>query len=60
MKRKNDHVVEIVKDGYYKETVTVKSVVSAAVAGNLIVGGIIGMGVDALSRRGVPFGAGKY
>ena len=52
MKRKEDHMVEIIKDGYQKETVYIQSVLSGAVAGNLLAGGIIGMGVDAMSGGG--------
>jgi hypothetical protein len=49
MKRKNDHIVEVTKEGFEKENVNIKSVISGAVAGNLLLGGIIGIGVDALS-----------
>jgi len=49
MKRKDDHIVEVTMDGYQKETVNIKSVVSGAVAGNIIAGGLIGWGVDAAS-----------
>jgi hypothetical protein len=49
MKRKEDHIVEVTKDGYQKETVNIKSVISGAVAGNIIAGGLIGWGIDAAS-----------
>ena len=49
LKRKDDHMIEITKDGYQKENVNLKSVISGVVAGNLLAGGIIGVGVDALS-----------
>jgi hypothetical protein len=49
LKRKFDHIVEISKEGYQKETVNIKSVLSGAVAGNIIAGGLIGWGVDAAS-----------
>jgi hypothetical protein len=49
LKRKDDHFVEISKEGYHKETVNIKSVVSGAVAGNILAGGLIGWGVDAAS-----------
>ncbi|MFP3868507.1 MAG: SHOCT domain-containing protein [Desulfobacteraceae bacterium] len=49
MKRKEDHMVEVTKDGYQKETVNIKSVLSGAVAGNIIAGGLIGWGIDAAS-----------
>jgi len=47
MKRKDDHIVEVSMEGYQKEIVNIKSVVSGAVAGNIIAGGLIGWGVDA-------------
>jgi hypothetical protein len=49
MKRKEDHVVEVNKEGFQKETVNIKSVLSGAVAGNILAGGLIGWGVDAAS-----------
>ena len=49
MKRKDDHIVEVSMDGYQKETINIKSVVSGAVAGNIIAGGLIGWGIDAAS-----------
>jgi len=49
MKRKDDHVVEVTKEGFEKENVNIKSVISGTVAGNLLLGGLIGIGVDALS-----------
>ena len=49
MKRKEDHMAEVSKEGYQKETINLKSVVSGAVAGNIIAGGLIGWGVDAAS-----------
>lgn len=49
MKRKDDHIVEVTKEGFEKENINIKSVISAAVAGNLLLGGLIGIGVDALS-----------
>ena len=49
LKRKFDHIAEISKEGYQKETVNIKSVLSGAVAGNIIAGGLIGWGVDAAS-----------
>ena len=57
MKRKDDHMVEVSKDGYQKETINIKSVMSGVVAGNLLAGGLIGIGVDALSggaSRSIP------
>jgi hypothetical protein len=49
MKRKEDHMVEVTMDGYQKETLNIKSVMSGAVAGNILAGGLIGWGVDAAS-----------
>jgi hypothetical protein len=49
LKRKDDHMVEITKDGYQKENINIKSVISGVVAGNLLAGGLIGIGIDALS-----------
>jgi polyhydroxyalkanoate synthesis regulator phasin len=49
MKRKDDHIVEVTKEGFIKENVNIKSVISGAVAGNLLLGGLLGIGVDALS-----------
>lgn len=49
MKRKEDHSVEVTKEGFQKENVNIKSVISGAVAGNIIAGGLIGWGVDAIS-----------
>lgn len=49
MKRKEDHTVEVSKAGYQKETINIKSVLSGAVAANIIAGGLIGWGVDAVS-----------
>ena len=49
LKRKNDHVINISKEGYESSSVTVQHVVSGAVAGNILAGGLIGWGVDAAS-----------
>jgi len=47
--RKQNHVITIEKEGYESESVTLISVVSGAVAGNIILGGLIGTGIDAAS-----------
>ena len=47
MKRKSDHVVRVEKEGYQAEEMVVMHVVSGAVAGNILFGGLIGWGVDA-------------
>ena len=49
IKRKHDHVVTITEDGYQQETLTVMHVLSGAVAGNILAGGLIGWGIDAAS-----------
>lgn len=49
VKRKNDHFVTFEKDGFLPCTVQLTHVVSGAVAGNIIAGGLIGWGVDACS-----------
>jgi hypothetical protein len=47
MKRKDDHTVEISREGYKSETVAIKGTMSLAVAGNFLAGGAIGYGIDA-------------
>lgn len=49
MKRKDDHSVEVTKEGFQKENVNIKSVLSGVVLGNILLGGLIGWGVDAIS-----------
>jgi hypothetical protein len=49
LKRKEDHAISIKKDGYEEHTVTCQHVVSGAVAGNILAGGLLGWGVDAIS-----------
>jgi len=49
LKRKHDHTISISKDGYEPKSVKVQHVVSGAVAGNILAGGLIGWGVDAAS-----------
>lgn len=45
--RKSDHVLKLEKEGYDPATVEIKHVLSGAVAGNILLGGLIGWGVDA-------------
>lgn len=45
--RKTDHVLKLEKEGYDPATVEIKHVLSGAVAGNILLGGLIGWGVDA-------------
>jgi uncharacterized protein YceK len=47
MKRKNDHTVEVSQEGYKKEAVAIKGVLSWSVAGDFLAGGAIGYGIDA-------------
>lgn len=47
LKRKTGHVLTFTKEGYKPETTKLESVLSGAVAGNIIAGGLIGWGVDA-------------
>ena len=46
-KRKHDHIVVVEKAGYKPATVQLTSNGTMAIAGNLLAGGIIGIGVDA-------------
>lgn len=47
--RKRDHVLTISMDGYAPEQVTLMRTMSGAVAGNILAGGLIGWGVDAMT-----------
>lgn len=47
--RKRDHVVTISLDGYETEQVTLMRTISGSVAGNIIAGGFIGWGIDAMT-----------
>ncbi|WP_420336184.1 translation initiation factor 2 [Roseibium sp.] len=51
--RKKEFTVTVTKEGYESQTVHVSTVVApggvAGMAGNVLVGGVIGMGVDAVS-----------
>ena len=49
LKRKNDHLLTIQKAGYQPKAVAVVRNVGGAVWGNIIAGGLIGWGVDAVS-----------
>lgn len=49
LKRKEDHTLTFEKEGCEATTVGVHSVLSGAVAGNILAGGLIGWGVDAAS-----------
>lgn len=49
MERKRDHSLVFKLEGYHPEQVTVMHVISGAVAGNILLGGLIGWGVDAMT-----------
>lgn len=49
LSRKANHMVTIEKKGFQSESVAVTKSMSAAVAGNIIAGGLVGWGVDAVS-----------
>lgn len=49
VKRKYSHLITLSADGYEEAAVQVNPVLSAAVAGNIIAGGFIGWGVDAVN-----------
>lgn len=49
LERKRSHTLMFSVPGYYNEQVTLNRTVSGAVAGNILAGGLIGWGVDALS-----------
>lgn len=49
LERKRDHILVFTKEGYQQQTVTLLHVISGAVCGNIILGGLIGWGVDALT-----------
>jgi hypothetical protein len=48
MARGRDHLLTFHKDGYEDENFTIVHSMSAAVAGNILLGGLIGWGVDAM------------
>jgi len=47
--RKENHTLQISHEGYHTEVMQLQSVISGAVMGNLLLGGLIGWGVDAAS-----------
>ena len=49
LKRKDDHLITIQKPGFQPRSVAVVKNVGGAVWGNIIAGGLIGWGVDAMS-----------
>ena len=49
LERKSDHTIEISKEGYKTATIMIKRTFNGMATGNLLLGGIIGAGVDAAS-----------
>lgn len=49
LERKSDHTVEVSKEGYKTASVMIQRTFNGAAAGNLLLGGIIGGGVDMAS-----------
>ena len=49
LERKQDHTVEVSKEGYRTATVILRHTMNGATAGNILAGGVIGIGVDAMS-----------
>jgi len=49
LERKRDHVLVFTKEGYDQQNVTILHVISGAVCGNILLGGLIGWGVDAMT-----------
>ena len=47
-----DKIASFSKEGYKTVQLTMKNTLSGSVAGNILLGGIIGLGVDAISGRG--------
>ncbi len=47
LERKRDHILVFTKEGYNQATITILHVLSGAVCGNILLGGLIGFGVDA-------------
>jgi hypothetical protein len=49
MDRKRSHMVTLELDGYETENIAVTNSIGGAVAGNIIAGGLVGWGVDAMT-----------
>lgn len=47
LKRKHNHLVTVSLDGYETQQIAINKVMSGAVAGNILAGGLIGWGIDA-------------
>jgi hypothetical protein len=49
LERKHDHTIQIKKDGFKETTVLIKRTFNGMATGNILIGGIIGGGIDAAS-----------
>lgn len=49
LSRKQNHMVTLEKDGYQPENIAITKSIGGAVVGNLLAGGLIGWGVDAMT-----------
>jgi len=49
LERKTDHTIEISKEGYRTAQIILRHTLSGATAGNILIGGIIGVAVDSCS-----------
>ena len=49
LERNKNHILDITKAGYKQTQVVLRKTVCGSTAGNLLVGGVIGVGVDAMS-----------
>jgi hypothetical protein len=49
LSRKQNHVITMEKEGFESESVAITKSMGGAVAGNIIAGGLVGWGVDAVS-----------
>ncbi|KJJ83853.1 secreted protein containing PEGA domain protein [Candidatus Omnitrophus magneticus] len=49
LQRNKSHVIKIEKEGYRTAQVDLKKTICGSTAGNIILGGVIGLGVDAMS-----------
>jgi hypothetical protein len=49
LSRKDQHTIELRLDGYESESIIVNRGVSGWVVGNIVLGGLIGLGVDAIT-----------
>lgn len=49
LERKSDHTLEFSKDGYKNVTIMLKRTINGMLAGNILIGGLIGTGIDAVS-----------